>query len=90
MLDIIEDSWLYQEVTEKRYQQGLQQGLQQGFQQAALGIITARFPELEPFAREIIEKISDANQLELLTAELSIAPSQERAKELLRSFVSDA
>jgi hypothetical protein len=86
MLDIIEDSWLYQEVTEKT----LQKGIQQGIQRATLRIITRRFPELEAFAREIIEKISDTNQLELLTSELSIAPDQGRVQEPLCSFASGA
>ena len=84
MQSIIEDSWLYQEVIEK----GLQQGIQQGIQRAAMGIVRARFPELEQFAGQIVEKINDADRLQMLTIKLSIVPSQERAKELLLSFTS--
>ncbi len=82
--EIIEQSWVYQETIEK----GLQQGRQQALQQAAIGIVAARFPEIEQFARETIETISDPSRLQTLIVELSIAPSQERAKELLLSFVS--
>ena len=85
--EIIEQSWVYQETIEKGLQQGLQQGLQT-VRQAAIGIVAARFPEIEQFAKEIIETISDPNRLQTLIVELSIAPSQERAKELLLSFVS--
>jgi flagellar biosynthesis/type III secretory pathway protein FliH len=85
--EIIEQSWVYQETIEKGLQQGLHQGLQTA-RQAAIGIVAARFPEIEQFAREIIETISDPNRLQTLIVELSIAPSQERAKELLLSFVS--
>jgi hypothetical protein len=81
--DVTEQSWVYQETIEK----GLHQGLQTA-RQAAIGIVAARFPEIEQFAREIIETISDPNRLQTLIVELSIAPSQERAKELLLSFVS--
>jgi hypothetical protein len=90
MLDIIEDSWLYQEVTEKWLQQGLQQGRQQAFQQAAISVLKTRFPELEQFATAIIETVNDPQRLQMLIVELSIAPSQERAKELLLALTSDA
>jgi predicted transposase YdaD len=96
MQSIIEDSWLYQEVIEKGLEKGLQQGLEKGLQQgrqqalreATISILKKRFPELEQFAREVIEKINDADRLQMLIVELSIAPSQERAKELLLSFTS--
>ncbi len=87
--EIIEQSWVYQETIEKGLQQGLQQGLQTA-QQTAIRIVAARFPELEQFAREAIETVSDLNRLQTLTIELSIASSQERAKELLLSLVSAA
>jgi hypothetical protein len=104
MQSIIEDSWLYQEVIEKGLEKGLQQGLEKGLQQglekglqqgrqqalreATISILKKRFPELEQFAGEVIEKINDADRLQMLIVELSIAPSQERAKELLLSFTS--
>ena len=47
-------------------------------------------PQLKLLARAIITTISDLNQLQMLTIELSIASSQERAKELLLSLVSAA
>lgn len=84
--EIIEESWVYQETIEK----GLQQGRQQALQQTAIGIVAARFPELEQFAKEIIETISNANRLQTLTIQLSVTPSQEHAKELLLSLVSAA
>jgi hypothetical protein len=48
--EIIEDSWVYQEVIDK----GLQKGRQQAFQQAAISVLKARFPELEQFATAVI------------------------------------
>jgi len=80
--EIIEGSWVYQETLEK--------GRQQAFQQAAISIVKTRFPELEQFATEIIETISDPNRLQTLIVELSGASSQEHAKVLLLSLVSVA
>jgi predicted transposase YdaD len=85
MQSIIEDSWVYQEVIDK----GLQQGRQQAFQQATISVLKARFPELEPLATAIIETVNDAQRLQLLIAELSIAMSPGQAKELLFALSSD-
>jgi hypothetical protein len=82
MQSIIEDSWLYQEVIDK--------GRQQAFQQAAISVLKTRFPELEQFATAIIETVNDPQRLQMLIVELTIAPSQERAKELLLALTSDA
>jgi hypothetical protein len=49
-----------------------------------------RFPQLELLAKALITTISDLNQLQMLTIELSIASSQEHAKELLLSLASAA
>ena len=93
MQSIIEDSWVYQEVIEKGIEKGLVQGRQQGAlqtaRQAAISIVAARFPELEQLARDVITTIGDLNRLQMLIVELSTVSSQERAKELLRSLVSD-
>jgi len=84
--EIIEGSWVYQETIEK----GREEGRQQALQQAAIGIVAARFPEIEQLAREIIETISDPNRLQTLIVELSGVSSQEYAKELLLSLISAA
>jgi predicted transposase YdaD len=85
--EIIEESWVYQETLQKGCEEGRQQGLQTA-QQTAIRIVAARFPELEQLAREAIETVSDLKQLQTLTIELSVASSQEQAKELLLSLVS--
>jgi len=105
VLDIIQESWVYQETLQKGREEGLEQGRQQGIeqgieqgrqqgiqavQQTAISIVARRFPQLEQLARAIIATISDLNQLQVLTIELSTASSQEHAKELLLSLVSAA
>ena len=93
VLEIIQESWTYQETLQKGIEKGLKEGLQQGIQtaqQTAIGIVAKRFPRLELLAKALITTISDLNQLQMLTIELSIASSQEHAKELLLSLVSAA
>jgi len=89
VLNIFEESWTYQQTLQKGREEGRQEGIQAA-QQTAISIVARRFPELELLARAIITMISDLNQLQMLTVELSIASSQERIKELLMSFVSAA
>jgi hypothetical protein len=86
MQDILEGSWVYQEMTAK----SLEKGRQQGLQQAAISIVAARFPALEQLAKAIIATISDLIRLEVLIVELSTSSSQEQTKQLLLSLVSAA
>jgi hypothetical protein len=93
VLEIIQESWTYQETLQKGIEKGLKEGLQQGIQtaqQTAIDIVAKRFPQLELLAKALITTISDLNQLQMLTIELSIASSQEHAKELLLSLASAA
>jgi len=93
MQDILEDSWVYQEMTAKSREEGREEGRQQGIQaaqQIAISIVTARFPALEQLAKVIIASISDSNRLQVLIVELSTSSSQEQTKQLLLSLVSAA
>jgi len=98
MQDIMEGSWVYQEMTAKSLekgrqegrQEGREEGRQQGLQQAAISIVAARFPTLEQLAKVIIATITDLNRLEVLIVELSVSSSQEQTKEILLSLVSAA
>ncbi|HEY4032627.1 MAG TPA: hypothetical protein VGL94_01520 [Ktedonobacteraceae bacterium] len=87
--EIVEGSCLYQLNIQKGFEEGLEKGREQGLlQQTAIRIVAARFPELEQFATPIIKQITDLKQVEKLSIELSIASSQERAKDFLLSPVS--
>jgi len=82
-----------EEGREQGREQGREEGRQQGIQtaqQIAISIVAKRFPELELLAKAIITTISDLNQLQMLTIELSIVSSQEHAKDFLLSLVSAA
>lgn len=86
MEDIMEGSWVYQEMTAR----SLEKGRQEGLQQAAISIVAARFPTLEQLAKVIVATITDLHRLEVLIVELSVSSSQEQTKEILLSLVSAA
>ena len=91
VLEIIQESWTYQETLQKGREEGREEGRRQGLQttqQIAISIVARRFPELELLARAIISMISDLNQLQTLAVELSVASNQEDAKRLLFSLGS--
>jgi predicted transposase YdaD len=91
--DIFEGSWVFQEMTAKSLEKGIEKGREEGrqlalqalqtMQQAAIGIVAARFPELEELARTTISAINDLNRLQMLIIELSTSSSQEHTKRLL-------
>ena len=102
MQDILEGSWVYQEMIAKSLEKGRQEGLEEGrqeglekgrqqaLQQAAISIVAARFPALEQLAKAIIATLNDQNRLQVLIVELSTSSSQEHTKQLLLSLVSAA
>ena len=105
VLDILQDSWVYQETLQKGIEQGIEKGREQGLeeglekglsqgrlqglQQAAISIVATRFPGLERLARLVITTISDLKRLEVLIIELSVATSREDVKQLLLSLIEE-
>jgi predicted transposase YdaD len=104
VLDIIQESWVYQETLQKGREEGRQQGLEEGLekgreegrQQGALQamqhmvvqMVAMRFSGLEQLAKALIATVSDLKRLEVLVIELSAATSREEAQQRLLSLVS--
>jgi predicted transposase YdaD len=91
--DILEESWVYQELIQRGMEKGLVQGLEKGLDQglalgerrALLAIIQKRFPDILGTARELISKITDAGKLETLIGEVSVAPNAQEVLQMLRN-----
>ena len=91
--DVLEESWVYQQIMQRGVEQGLVQGLEkgldrgqtQGEQRALLAIIQKRFPDILEAAREHISKITDAGKLENLVGEVSIAQDAQEVLQMLRT-----
>ncbi|MGI9061966.1 MAG: hypothetical protein ACR2H5_25710 [Ktedonobacteraceae bacterium] len=71
--DIVEESWVYQQIVQRGLEQGLEKGLGLGEQRALVAIIQRRFPAIVQTAKELIDGITDADTLEKLVGEVSVA-----------------
>jgi predicted transposase YdaD len=85
--DIIQESWVYQQIVEQGIEKGIEQGigtgLMQGEQRALFTIIEKRFPEIADSARQLVGNITDASRLETLIGELSVAQTAQEALGIL-------
>jgi predicted transposase YdaD len=96
--DIIEESWVYQEILQKGVEKGLQQGVQQGLQQgvqqglqetlrrqrqAILGLLQKRFPELVDLTQKQLNSVTDPDALQDLVVKAGTA---QNAKEILSAL----
>ncbi|HYK86742.1 MAG TPA: hypothetical protein VEV19_15340 [Ktedonobacteraceae bacterium] len=92
--DILEESWVYQELIRRGVEQGLEKGLVQGLdrgqtqgeQRALLTIIQKRFPGILETSRELVSKITDAGKLETLIGEVSVAQNAQDVLQMLRNL----
>jgi len=90
MHDILEGSWAYQEIMGKGREEGHKEGHQQGYQQAAIDVVVARFPDLEPLAKTKITAIDDMQRLQHLIIDLSISSTREQMERVLLPLGTDA
>ena len=87
MDDVLRDTPVYQEMTRWAREEGLEEGRQEGrlegLQQAVFAILTERFPKLIRLARKQMAVIEEPEILQFLIVKLSIARSEEEAKQYL-------
>ena len=92
--DILEDSWVYQELMAKGLQKGFDKGLHEGELQARRGavldIVQDRFPSLVTLVSTHIQNIEDTALLRRLNVKLSAAQTGQEAEQTFRSLVKDA
>ncbi|MBV9231673.1 MAG: hypothetical protein JOZ18_20360 [Chloroflexi bacterium] len=81
--DIIEESWVYQEILQRGVEKGLQQGIQQGVQQGILKLLQKRFPETVDLARKQINSMTDPDVLQDLLFKVSIAQNAQEVLSVL-------
>ena len=92
-MDILEESWAYQEIVKKGLEKGLQQGLKKGELQAQretlLDIVQARFPELVSLTKKQTSNIKGPQMLRHLTVKISTAQTANEAEQLLLTLTKD-
>ncbi|HVB25153.1 MAG TPA: hypothetical protein VNG51_24665 [Ktedonobacteraceae bacterium] len=96
--DILEDSWMIQEIREEFFNKGIEKGLEQGleqglaqerqkelqrFRQMVREVAQMRFSELTSLAEQQAEKLDNPDALQHLTMELFGARDMDEARELL-------
>lgn len=88
--DIVGESWVYQKIIQQGREQGLEKGLKQGLglgeRRALLAIVQRRFPNIAETAKELIDAISSADELETLIGEVSIAQTSQEVLYLLHKL----
>lgn len=98
MYDILEESWVYQEILEKGMQKGIEQGIEKGMQKGIekgvtqgirqmLGhLIEKRFPSLSPLAQQSIQQINNQENLQAIYDKLIDVNTVEEARQVLLSI----
>lgn len=91
--DILHDTPIYQLILKEGHEEGLQQGIQQEYQRKLqeqrmiiLRVVQTKFPELARLAIEKTDKITNAETLQDMTVELSIASDSDPAREILNAI----
>jgi predicted transposase YdaD len=85
MANILEESWVYQEILQKGKQQGIEQGKQQGQERGLLRFVELRFPSLLVQAKQVIERRMSLQQLQALQDRLYSATTIEEARAVLQN-----
>jgi predicted transposase YdaD len=80
MSDILEESWVYQEIIQK----GLQKGMLQEKERGLLHFVELRFPSLLVLAKPVIERGMSFQQLQALEDKLYLANTIEEATAALQ------
>jgi flagellar biosynthesis/type III secretory pathway protein FliH len=100
-MDILEESWAYQEMVQKGLQQGLEKGLEKGLKkgrqegelqaqrETLLDIVQARFPELVILAKKQMSNIKDPQILRHLTVKISTVQTANEVEQLLLALTKD-
>jgi predicted transposase YdaD len=92
MKDILQETPVYQALTQQARQEGLEEGRQEGceaLRQTLLSIVQTRFPKLVRLAREQAVRIDDPDVLGSLIVKISFAQTTQEAKQYLRSITED-
>ena len=93
--DILQESWVYQEVGHKFFEQGVEEGLEQGLEkgleqgtvkgqrQALMDFLQTRFPEVLALAAQQTSNINNPEDLRTVSTKLFAAQTVEEARQIL-------
>ena len=85
--DILRESWVYKEIGQEYFEEGREEGREEGLirgrQDMLLGYVQKKFPEMASSAQQQVEKLMDAQALQLLFFKLVDAQTAEEARQIL-------
>ena len=92
--DILRESWVYKEIGQEYFEQGIEKGIEQGIEQGIaqgklqgqremlLNFVQKVFPEITVLARQQVDKITDQEILQAAFLKLVHAQTLEEAKKI--------
>jgi predicted transposase YdaD len=84
--DILRESWVYKEIGQEYFEQGIEQGIEQGKRDMLLSFVQKKFPEVTSLAKQQVDKITDSQTLQMLFFKLVDAQTIEEAKQLFSNL----
>jgi len=81
--DILEESWVYQEIIEQGLEKGRAEGTLQERRQALMDFVQTRFPEVLALAAQQTNSIKNAEVLRTLSTKLFAAQTAEEARQIV-------
>jgi predicted transposase YdaD len=88
--DIVQESWVYQEILQEGREQGLEEGREQALRQTLISCIETRFPALAPLAKQQADMIKDSTVLHRVIVKLFSVQTDEEAERYLLTLSNDA
>ena len=88
--DILQASWVYQEILQEGREQGLEEGREQALRQTLISYMETRFPTLMPLAKQQTSTIKDPDVLQSVIVKLFAMQTAEEAERFLLTLGNDA
>jgi predicted transposase YdaD len=76
--DVLEESWVYQEILEKGVEKGLEAS-----RQTLMAIVQGRFPKMVGLTRKLMGDVTDLETLQRLIVSVSLAQNMQEAQQSL-------
>ena len=84
--DILRESWVYKEIGQEYFEQGIEQGIEQGklqgLREMLLSFVQRDFPEVMALARQQVDRITDLEILQAIVLKLVHAQTLDEAKQI--------
>ena len=89
--DILRESWVYKEIGQEYFEQGIEQGIEKGIEQGKLqglremllSFVQKDFPEVMALARQQVDRITDPQTLQTIFYKFVDAQTVEEASQIL-------